>query len=401
MKNKEKQSKKRVFLDYASTTPIDGAVLKTILKAEEYFWANPSSLHQFGDEAKEAQREAKFKIAQILHCRANEIFFTSGGTEALNLAIFGVVQTAEKQKVFFDRLPHVITSTIEHPAVLEPIKFLAKEGRIEVSFLTPDQEGFINPDSVKKELKTNTVLVAIQHANNELGVIEPILKIAGALREFKKSSNLSIATYPYLLVDASQSVLFEDVSIERLKADLLVVDGIKMYGPRGVGVLVVKNGTKISPIILGGGQEGGLRSGTENVPAICGLAKALEIAVEKRKTETTRLKKLRDYAIKKILDEYPEVSLNGSIADRLPNNLNLCFPGQDSEFLVIKLDLAGFAVSAASACHSLNLENGSYVVESLGKPECKSSSLRITLGRSTTKADLDRFISALKKILNK
>jgi hypothetical protein len=135
----------------------------------------------------------------------------------------------------------------------------------------------------------------------ELGLIEPILKIAGALREFKKSSNLSIATYPYLLVDASQSVLFEDVSIERLKADLLVVDGIKMYGPRGVGVLVVKNGTKISPIILGGGQEGGLRSGTENVPAICGLAKALEIAVEKRKTETTRLKKLRDYAIKKTL----------------------------------------------------------------------------------------------------
>ena len=218
------------------------------------------------------------------------------------------------------------------------------------------------------------------------------------------------ASFPYLLVDASQSVLYENVSLERLGADLIVLDCIKMYGPRGMGILAIKHGTKISPIVFGGGQEGGLRSGTENVVGAVGLAKALEITVEKREKESSRLTELRNYAISEILKTFPNSSLNGGLENRLPNNINVCFaspehstkaglPKLDSEFLVIKLDTLGFAVSAASACHTLSLENGSYVIESLGKPKCASSSLRITLGRDTKKSDLDKLISALKKII--
>lgn len=388
MKNKGRKTPKGVFLDYASITPVDITVAAEMARVQQNFWANPSSLHQFGEEAKEALIEARFKIAQILHCRANEIFFTSGGTESLNLAILGVVQSALKNNV----LSHVITSSIEHPAVLEPIKFLLQEKKIEVSFLNPNEKGIVSPESVKRELKPNTVLVAIQHANNEIGVIQPVSKISKVIKNFGGPK-------PYLLVDASQSVLYEDVSIERLKADLLVLDGIKMYGPRGVGILVVRHGIDVAPIFFGGGQENGLRSGTENVVGACGLAKALEIAIKMREKESKRLTQLRDYTISKILKDIPRTSLNGDLESRLPNNINVCFSGQDSEFLVIRLDVLGFAVSAASACHSLNLENGSYVVESLGKPECKSSSLRITLGRETKKSDLDKFISALKSIV--
>jgi len=392
----------RVFLDYAAITPIDKKVAKEVEKAQKSFWANPSSLHLEGELAKEALEGARIKIARILHCKASEVFFTSGGTESLNLAILGICRedpsatTACRAGAHLS-IPHIICSSIEHSAVLESIKFLLKNKEIEVSFIYPDRSGRVNPESIKKEIKENTVLVAIQHANNEIGVIQPIRKI----KEVIENNKLKIgnSSRPYLLVDACQSVLYENITLESLGADLLVIDGIKIYGPRGVGILVVKNGVKISPIIFGGGQEGGLRSGTENVIGAVGLAKALEIAVEKRAKESKRLTQLRNYAITKILKIFPEASLNGDLENRLPNNINVCFPGTDSEFLVIKLDTFGFAVSAASACQTLSLENGSYVIESLGRPDCGSSSLRITLGRSTKKSDLDALISALKKII--
>jgi cysteine desulfurase len=425
---------KRVFLDYAAVTPIDLEVEREMAKIQKKFWGNPSSLHKEGEEAKNILEESRIKIAALLHCRASEIFFTSGGTESLNIAIQGIVK-GNKERWKDGKIPHIITSTIEHPAVLEPIKFLLKEKAIEVSYISPDKNGIINPESIKKEIKENTVLVAIQHANNEIGTIQPIREISKILkappqplpiREGRRGG-----ANPYLLVDACQSALYEDVSLERLGADILILDGIKMYGPRGAGILAVKRGVNISPISFGGGQENGLRPGTENVIAAAGLAKALEITSKKRKKESDRLLKLRDYAISKILNEIPPlrqssagqaISLNGSLENRLPNNINICFGSQnfgsqgaplkiiapkgaplrnfDSEFLVIKLDTFGFAVSAASACHTLSLENGSYVIESLGKPKCSSSSLRITLGRSTTKSDLDKFISALKKIIH-
>src|SRR3989344_6031537 len=389
MKNKEK----RIFLDYASITPVDLSVAKEMTKIQKDFWANPSSLHTEGERAKNILEEARIRIARILHCKASEVFFTASGTESLNIAILGIcredVILGTKPKADFGfALPHIIVSTIEHPAVLEPIKYLLKEGKAEVSFITPNEKGIINPDSIKK--------------------------IAKVIREYKSTRTLLVQNKllvgPYLLVDASQSVLYENVSLERLGADLLVLDGIKIYGPRGMGLLVVKTGVKISPIIFGGGQEGGLRSGTENVVAVAGLAKALEIATKKREKESKSLTKLRDYAITEILKEIPNTSLNGDLENRLPNNINICFASPklsaksgfqkiDSEFLVIKLDTLGFAVSAASACHALSLENGSYVIEAVSNKECASSSLRITLGRNTKKSDLDSFISALKKIV--
>ncbi|NLE07136.1 MAG: cysteine desulfurase [Parcubacteria group bacterium] len=398
-------NKTRIFLDYASVTPIDPEVEREMVKVQKQFWANPSSLHQEGEKAKTILEESRVKIAKILHCKAGEIFFTSGGTESLNIAILGTVKVFPQKKQKF--LPHIIVSTIEHPAVLEPIKFLSQEGEVEVSFVNPDQNGRIHPESIKKELKENTVLVIVQHANSEIGTIQPIRaisKVVKNFREFKKTKlpkteneSLFYAT-PYFLVDACQSALYEDVSLERLGADLLVLDGVKIYGPRGAGILAKKSEVKISPIIFGGGQEEGLRSGTENIASALGLAKALEIAEKKREKEKERLTNLRDYTIKKIL-EIENSSLNGDLENRLPNNINVCIPDQDSEFLVIKLDTLGFAISAASACHTLALENSSYVIESLGKKECASSSLRITLGRDTRKSDLDGFISVLKKVI--
>lgn len=400
---------KRVFLDYASITPVESGVVAEMQKVQKRFWGNPSSLHTEGEAAKNLLEEARIKIARILHCRKSEVFFTSGGTESLNLAILGIVGAAKEK----GELPHIITTTIEHPAVLEPIKFLLKEKMAEVSFVAPSENGIIKPESIKREIKNNTVLVVVQHANNEIGTIQPIRNISEIIRrhtppQLLPSEDGRRGGVPYFLVDASQSVLYENILLERLGADLLVLDGIKMYGPRGMGILIVKHGTNISPIIFGGGQESGMRSGTENVAGAAGLAKALEITMKIREKESARLNKLRDYTIAKILTEIPGSSLNGDPKNRLPNNINICLATPkllakagklDSEFLVIKLDTLGFSVSAASACHTLTLENGSYVIESLNKPECASSSLRITLGRSTKKTDLDNFIVALKKIL--
>lgn len=467
---KAMSGKKRVFLDYASITPIDKRVEIEMHRAQSKFWGNPSSLHMEGEEAKKILEEARINIAKILHCKNSEVFFTSGGTESLNLAIGGIVKSRGQSfsqgsslKNFAPNgdplglpsasLPHIIVSSIEHPAVLEPVKHLIKDGEAEASFINPDKNGIINPESIKKEIKENTVLVVVQHANNEIGIIQPVREISKIIKEtclqtfhqnaterqafqiegvemeidISKSHFFSGRTggvaFPYLLVDASQSALYEDVSLERLRADILVLDGIKMYGPRGAGILVIRHNIKISPVIFGGGQEGGLRPGTENVAGAAGLSKALEIAVKTRVKESKRLAKLRDYAINKILKEIPGASLNGGIENRLPNNINICFKNiqgsqsrtfskglslknfvpksdfLDSEFLVIKLDTLGFAVSAASACHTLSLENSSYVVEMVSGKECASSSLRFTLGRSTKKSDLDALVLALKKIV--
>ena len=403
-----KKRNKRVYLDYSASTPIDKAVAKVMREAENKFWTNPSSIHSEGEMAKEALEEARKDIAQILHCKKEEVYFTSGGTESANIAVLGVIYRAIEKINLEDGdiLPHIITTTIEHSAILEPIKKLLKEGKVEVSFINPNEEGIVNPESIAREIKSNTVLVSVMHSNNEIGTIQSVRKI----------SNLkSQISNPVLLVDASQSAVYEDVSIERLGADILILDGVKIYGPRGTGVLIVKNNIIIHPIFYGGGQEGGLRPGTENVVGAMGFAKALKICAETRERESLRIKKLRDYVLSKILRHIPNSSLNGSLEHRLPNNINICFASPriseggfshkiDSEFLVIKLDTLGFAVSSASACKTLSVNNSSYVIESLDKEnssadrqECASSSIRITLGRHTKKSDLDGFVVALKK----
>lgn len=370
--------KKRVYLDYASATPVHQEVQKVLEEIQDKFWANPSSLHREGELAAEELRKARVEIAKNLNCRASEIYFTSGATEALNMAILGVCQ-----RPTLTGLPHIITSNIEHSAVLEPIKKLVKEGKAEATFVEPNEKGVVSAEKIEKEIKENTVLICLQHANNEIGTLQPISKI-------NKSKAL-------LLVDASASFLYEQVSPEKFHADMLVIDGGKIYGPKRSAILFVKTGVDISPIMLGGGQESGLRPGTEDVASCVGLAKAISLAVKNRENESQRLKELRDYAVERILNEVSNSSLNGDQETRLPNNINICIPGQDSEFLVIKLDTLGFAVSAASACTNLSTETSSYVIEAIN-PLCASSSLRITLGKETTKKDLDKFIEALKKV---
>lgn len=416
MRKEKLERNKRIYLDYAASTPVDDKVLKVMQKAENFAWSNPSSLHQEGERAKRILDEARTAVACYLHCKTGEVFFTSGGTEGANIAIFGVIV---KAKEWID-LPHVISSSIEHPAILKPLKKLESNGEIQLTFVNPDKRGLINPETIEKMMKQNTILVCLMHANNEIGTIQPIAKVAAVIKKVRKEKPLDhkepLLNYPYLLVDAGQSVLYENVSIERLGADIMILDGIKMYGPRGVGILVVRHGAALRPVAFGGGQERGLRPGTENAIAALGLAEALKIAAEKRERESFRLAKLRDYAIAKILGEIPHSSLNGDPIRRLPNNINICFKSQGSplknfaskgdpldysEFLVIKLDTLGFAVSAASACSNLDQENPSYVIESLGKKECASSSLRFTLGRATQKSDLDKLIVALKKIIKK
>ena len=398
-----KRKIKRIFLDYASITPIDEKVRVEMVKIDKKFWGNPSSIHNFGEDAKCILENSRISIARNLHCKSSEVYFTSGGTEGLNLAILGVVKSFKKTK----KTPHIVVSSIEHPAILEPIKSLLKNGEIEVSFINPDQNGIIRPESVEKEIKENTALVVVQHANNEIGTINPIRKIRSVIDSFKSNNNLDTGwqgnkiPFPYLLVDASQSVLYEDVSIERLGAHILVFDGIKMYGPRGVGVLFLKNNISIDSVLFGGGQEGGIRPGTQNVSGAYGISVALDMAVKIREKESQRLKKIRDYFISKIQKDLNTVTLNGGIENRLPNNANICIEGEDSEFLVIKMDTLGFAISNASACHNLALENSSYVIEAIGKKNCSNSSLRITLGRDTKKSDIDKFIKTLKNIVKK
>jgi cysteine desulfurase len=399
---------RRIYLDYAAATPIDKRVSEVMKKAEKIAWGNAASLHQEGIVARNLLEQSRTEIANILNCRASEVYFTSGGTESANIAVSGIIKNAEERGV----VPHVIVSSIEHSAILESIK----NQKIEISLISPDEQGIINPESIKREMKENTVLVCLMHANNEIGTLQPVSRVAQIIKEFRKNKSLNkkepLIAYPYLLVDASQSALYENISIDRLGADILIFDGIKIYGPRGAGVLVIKQGIGISPTTFGGGQEKGVRPGTENVVSALGLAEALKIANKMREKESARLTKLRDYAITRITLGIQGSSLNGDPEKRLPNNINICFSGtirehlsrgataeRDSEFLVIKLDTLGFSVSSASACSNLNLENSSYVLKSLGKPDCAACSLRFTLGRETKKSDLDELVSALKKIL--
>lgn len=260
--------KNRIYLDYAAATPIDGQVIKAMRKIESSSWGNPSSLHDEGEKAKNILENSRKEIAHVLHCRADEIYFTSGGTEAANIAVVGVLKNKTNA--------HVICSSIEHPAVLEAVK----NSGAEVSLVSPDENGIINPKSIEKELRRETVLVCLMHANNEIGTLQPVREVSKLIRSSQIKFNHS--NRPVLLVDACQSVLYEDVSVERLGADILFIDGIKMYGPRGAGVLVIKNGIKVSPTVFGGSQEKGLRSGTENVVGAAGLAEALKIAVQMR-----------------------------------------------------------------------------------------------------------------------
>lgn len=387
-------SRRRIYLDYASLTPIDPRIVREMGKYSKSGYANPSSLYMEGVAAKKALEEMRRRIAETIHAQADEIIFTSGGTEANVLALEGVVRSAKSAGI---KSPHIIISDVEHSSIIETANFLEKDG-CEVTRLGVDQSGIISISELRKAIKQNTVLVSIMTINNEIGSIQPIKEIAKVVRQTKaksidSDSEHQKSTYPLFHTDAAQAFLYEELYVEKLGVDLLTLDGSKVYGPRGIGCLFMKRDTPIEPIIHGGGQERGMRSGTENIPAIAGFAKALEIAMSCREKESKRIAGLKDEFVKSVLSKKPEIIVNGGGS---PHILNISIPGiKDNEFLLFELDAAGIACSTKSSC--LRDEEESYVLKAIGANSLNS--LRFSFGRWTTMGEVKKAADTLVKLI--
>lgn len=377
--------KKDIYLDYAATTFVRQEVLDTMIPLMRQSFGNPSSIHNFGIEAKKAVEKARTKIAQVFGANSEDIYFTSGGTESDNLAIAGVAY-ANKNKG-----GHVITSKIEHPAVMNACKRLEKDG-FKVDYLDVDEFGTVDINQLKEKLTNETILVSIMFANNEIGTIQPISKIGEIIKANSKA---------YFHVDAVQAAGTVDVDLKKLASiDLMSFSAHKFYGPKGMGGLFVRKGTKFSAVQLGGSQERKKRAGTENVPGIIGMAKALELAAAERTKENERLSKLRDGLIERVLKEMDYVRLNGHKESRLPNNANFSFGFIEGESLLLRMNQRGIAASTGSACSTASLEP-SHVLLAIGlSHETAHGSYRITIGKNTIKEDLDYTVDALREVVS-
>ncbi|MES3005434.1 MAG: cysteine desulfurase family protein [Patescibacteria group bacterium] len=384
----------RVYLDYASLTPVDERVIKVMEKTMRMHSANPGSLYGEGVAAEKLLNKSRGDIARFFEVHADEIIFTSGGTEANNLAIKGIISGAIRKGVM---KPHIISLTTEHPSIRELLNVLTEEGKCEVSYVPVTENGIIDIKEFKTAFRLETVLVSVMYANNEIGVIQPISEIAKVIRSFRKDNN---SEYPYFHTDACQAAIYCPMRIPILGVDLMTIDGGKVYGPRGIGALYARRGIQkhLMSQILGGGQESNFRAGTENLPAIAGLAEALRICAKEKDSEIARLTPLRDWLIEEMKKIVPKATLNGSLINRLPNNINICLPGKDSEFEVLRLDVKGVCVSSVTSCRSKSEDSSSYVIEGIGKKECAASSLRITFGRYTTRSEINFFLKHFKKL---
>lgn len=373
---------KRVYLDYAATTYLRPEVLEAMLPYMGEIYGNPSSIHPFGQDTRRALEQARVQIAGLLMAKPEEIYFTSGGTESDNWAIRGIAANAAGKRI--------ITSAIEHPAVLATCRALAKQG-FDVVELPVDSDGVVDLDALKKALEVETALVSIMAANNEIGTIEPIAQIG---RIIKSSSRA------YFHVDAVQALGSIDLRLCRLpQVDMLSFSAHKLYGPQGIGGLFIKKGTRIAQMHTGGAQERGKRAGTSNVAGAVGMAKALELALLEQPAESKRLSALRDKLIARVLNEIEGAYLNGHKTMRLPGNANLRFDYIEGESLLMRLSMMGFAVSTGSACSSESLEP-SHVLLAIGLAhEQAHGTCRLTLGKRTTEQDIDDVADALKKVV--
>ena len=363
---------KPIYMDHSATTPVAPEVLAAMLPYFSDKFGNASSLHGFGREAKEALEESRQKLARLLNADPEEIVFTSGGTESDNIALRGIAYKNRNSG------RHIITSQIEHPAILETCRSLEQEG-FSVTYLPVNHEGLVDISELERAIRPDTILISIMHANNEVGTIQPLEEIG----------SLAAERDIYLHTDAVQTVGKIPVDVEAMGADLLSLSAHKLYGPKGVGALYIRRGTKIQSLATGGGHERGLRSGTENVPGIVGLARAADLAREEMAAEGQRLTGLRDRLAALVLQRVKEAWINGSMEKRLPGSLNFGFSYVEGESLLLYLDSKGVAVSTGSACSSHKLEP-SHVLLALGlKPEECHGSLRITMGRSNSQEDVD------------
>jgi len=375
---------KKIYLDYAATTPCDPEVLEAM---EPYFFekfGNASSIYSYGQEAKRAIEDSREMLASFLGADPSEIVFTSGGTESNNFAIKGVAYAMQKKG------NHIITSKVEHHAVLEPCKFLEKQG-FKISFVGVDKNGLVDPRDIKKEITDKTILISVMHANNEIGVIQPIAEIG----EIAKEKGI------YFHTDTVQTVGHIPVHVDHMNIDLLTLSAHKFYGPKGAGALYIRKGVRMETFLHGGDQEKGKRASTYNTPGIVGLGKAIELCEDKMAEEAQFQTALRDRLIKEIPNKISEAYLNGHPTERLPNNVNFAIKYIEGESILLNLDMMGIACSTGSACTSTSLEP-SHVLLAIGlSPETAHGSLRITLGRWTKVEDIDYLLECLPKIVEK
>lgn len=375
---------RRIYMDHAATTPVDGSVLQEMLPYFREKFGNASSIHQYGQEAKAALEESREKIAQFLGAKPSELVFVSGGTEADNWAIRGVAY-ALKQKG-----NHIITSLAEHHAVIHACEALEKEG-FKVTYLKPDRYGQIHPEQVEEAITKKTVLITLMHVNNELGTINPIAAIGKVARKY------GIVFH----TDAVQSFCKIRYSVDELNVDLMTLSAHKIYGPKGVGALYIREGTPIVPLLYGGGHERNLRAGTQNVPAIVGFARAVEIGDRVLEEEHERIRSLREQFLSGLKEQVADFRVNGHPAEHVPGILNISFAGVDAESLLISLDMKGIAVSTGSACSSGSAQP-SHVLRAIGlEDEYLKCTLRFSMGRTNTEEDIQYTVSALAEIIER
>ena len=373
----------RIYLDHAATTPVSAQVLEAMIPFFSDCWGNASSVYGTGREARKAVEKARRQVAEAIGAEPREIMFTGGGSESDNLAVKGTAfALKEKGK-------HIITTAIEHPAVLNTCRWLEKQG-FEVSYINPDSEGYIAPEKILAAIREDTILISMMAANNEIGTIEPVAEVGAAARE----KGICFHT------DAVQAAGAVPINVNEWKADLLSISAHKFYGPKGAGALYVRHGTHIDSLIHGGEQERGLRAGTENVPGIVGLGTAIEAASKELKQNADKMSRLRDRLINAILTEIPGTKLNGRREGRLPNNCNISFDRIDGEALLLRLDLAGIAASSGSACTAGSQEI-SHVLKTIGLTEQEAKgSLRLTTGTCNTEAEIDETVTVIHEIVN-
>ena len=372
-----------IYLDNSATTPIKTEVLQEMMPYLTTEYGNASSLYSVGRNAKRAIEKARNRVAELLNCNHNEIYFTGGGSESDNIALKGFAY-ANKEKG-----NHIITSKIEHPAILETCKTLERQG-FEVSYINVNEDGIIDVEELRKSIKPNTILISVMTANNEVGTIQPIEEIA----KIAHDNNIVFHT------DAVQAIGNVQIDVEKMRIDMLSLSSHKINGPKGVGALYIKSGIEVEKFINGGHQEKDRRAGTENVAGIVGLGKAAEIARKNMETHIRNLSKIRDYYIKKVQKEIPDIRINGSMENRLPGNANISFKGINASELIFKLDERGICVSSGSACSSGNT-NPSHVLTAMNVPEVYlNSAIRTTFGDNNTFEQVDYVVKILKQIIN-
>ena len=374
---------RRVYLDHAATTPVDPEVAELMAQVLREVSGNPSSIYAEGRRARALVEQARDEVARAIGADAAEIVFTSGGTEADNLALRGVLKAREGEA------DGIVTTAIEHHAILDTAFDLEAHGQARVTVVPVDRDGRVSAQAVARAIDDRTAIVSVMHGNNEIGTLQPIGEIGAICR----AGGVTFHS------DAVQTVGAVAIDVRAMPIDLLSVNAHKFYGPKGVGALFIRRGTRVATVQTGGGQEKGRRTGTENVPGIVGLGAALRIASSRRAAESARQADLRDRLIREIRTRIPDATLTGHPTDRLPNSASFCFSGTQGEALVVSLDLEGFSVSSGSACTSGNTDP-SHVLLALGLDrDLAQGSLRLTLGRDTTGADIDALLAALPPIV--